>query len=113
MSHAPDAGSSAPVTAGAEDPPRSRVRTVLLGLGIGTGVGVVGIVVAFSIVAIPVFFIASTEPGSGLDRDLVRTGLFQVAVPFGAVAGTLAGVIVGIWYGRGGRLPKDRTPIEY
>ena len=113
MSHAPEPGLSDPVPAPTDGPPRSRSRTVLLGLAIGLGVGIVGVVVAFSIVAIPVFFIASTEPGSGLDRDMVRTGLFQVALPFGAIAGTAAGVIVGIWYGRGGRLPKDRTPIEY
>ena len=113
MSHAPEPGLSDPVPASTDGPPRSRSRTLLLGLAIGLGVGIVGVVVAFSIVAIPVFFIASTEPGSGLDRDMVRTGLFQVALPFGVIAGTAAGVLVGIWYGRGGRLPRDRAPIEY
>ncbi|MGK2950316.1 MAG: hypothetical protein ACSLFP_17225 [Acidimicrobiales bacterium] len=91
--------------------PRSRVRSVLLGVGIGAGVAVAGIAIAFSIVAIPLYIVASTEPGSGLDRSLVRTGLFQVAVPFGLVAGTVAGVVVGLWYGRGGRLPRDRTSL--
>jgi hypothetical protein len=85
---------------------------VLLGVGIGAGVGVAGIAIAFSIVAIPLFIVASTEPGSGLDRDLVRTGLFKVALPFGAVAGLAAGILVGVWYSRGGRLPRDRTPLE-
>lgn len=84
---------------------------MLLGLGIGAGVGVAGIAIAFSIVAIPLYIVASTEPGSGLDRSLVRTGLFQVALPFGLVAGTIAGVVVGVWYGRGGRLPRDRTSL--
>lgn len=91
----------------------SRSRSVLLGLGIGFGVAVAGIAIAFSIVAIPLFIVASTEPGSGLNRDLVRTGLFKVALPFGLVAGTAAGVLVGLWYARGGRLPRDRTPIDF
>jgi hypothetical protein len=97
----------------AEPPvPRSRLSSVLLGLGIGTGVGVAVMAVAFSIVAIPMFILASTEPDSGLDRSLVRTGLFKVALPMGLVAGIAAGVVVGIWYARGGRLPTDRTPIH-
>lgn len=91
---------------------RSRVRSVLLGLGIGTGVGVAGMAIAFSIVAIPLFIVASTEPDSGLDRSLVRTRLFMVALPFGLVAGIAAGVVVGVWYASGGRLPTDRTPIH-
>jgi hypothetical protein len=90
---------------------RSRVQSVLLGIGIGAGVGVAGIAIAFSIVAIPLYIVASTEPGSGLDRSLVRTGLFQVALPIGVIAGTIAGVVVGVWYGRGGRLPRDRTSL--
>lgn len=92
--------------------PRSRVRSVLLGVGIGVGVGVAAMAIAFSIIAIPLFIVASTEPGSGLDRSLVRTGLFKVALPVGLVAGLAAGVVVGLWYARGGRLPSDRTPIH-
>ncbi len=91
----------------------SRSRSVLLGLGIGLGVAAAGIAIAFSIIAIPLFIVASTEPGSGLNRDLVRTGLFKVALPFGVVAGTATGVLVGLWYARGGRLPRDRTPIDF
>jgi len=41
-----------------------------------------------------------------------RTGLFMVALPFGLVAGIAAGVVVGVWYASGGRLPTDRTPIH-
>lgn len=92
--------------------PRPRPRSVLLGLGVGLGVAVAGIAIAFSIVAIPLFIVASTEPGAGLNRDLVRTGLFKVAVPFGVVSGVAAGVLIGIWYARGGRLPTDRTPLD-
>ena len=92
--------------------PRSRLRSVLLGVGIGVGVGVAAVAIAFSIVAIPLYIVASTEPGSGLDRTLVRRGLFQVAQPFGVVAGIAVGSAIGIWYGRGGRLPTDRTPLH-
>jgi hypothetical protein len=100
---------------GRDRPPRStvprargRLRSTLLGLGVGTAVGLAGIALAFSILAIPLFFVASTEPGSGAHRDLVQKGLFYVALPFGGVVGVVGGIGVGIWYGRGGRLPDDR-----
>jgi hypothetical protein len=83
-----------------------------VGLAIGAVVGLAAVAIAFSIVAIPMFIVASTEPGSGLDRDLVRTGLFKVALPFGVISGLVVGVAVGVWYGRGGRLPTDRTPLD-
>ena len=88
-----------------------RARSILLGLGVGLGVGVAAIAIAFSVIAIPLYIIASTEPGSGLDRDLVRKGLFFVALPFGFVTGTAIGALVGVWYGRGGRLPSERSSI--
>lgn len=91
----------------------SRGRSVLLGVAVGAGIAVAGVAIAFSIVAIPLFIVASTEPGSGLNRDLVRTGLFKVALPFGLLAGVAAGILSGIWYARGGRLPTDRTPLDF
>lgn len=91
----------------------SRLRSVLLGLAVGFGIAVAGVAIAFSIVAIPLFIVASTEPGSGLNRDLVRTGLFKVALPFGVLSGVAAGTLAGIWYARGGRLPSDRTPLDF
>ena len=97
---------------GAPVAPRSRVRSALLGLGVGLGVGVAAIAIAFSVIAIPLYLLASTEPGSGLDRDLVRKGLFFVALPFGGLAGTAIGTVVGVWYGRGGRLPLERSSIH-
>ena len=90
----------------------TRARSVLLGVAVGLGTTIAGIAIAFSIVAIPLFIVASTEPDSGLDRDLVRTGLFKVALPFGLVSGIAVGIAVGVWYGRGGRLPRDRSPLE-
>ena len=95
-----------------DGPPRSRLRSALLGAGVGLGGGVAGMAIAFSIVAVPMFLLASTEGDAGLDRDLVRTGLFVVALPFGVLTGLAAGVVVGVWYARGGRLPTDRTPIH-
>ncbi len=97
----------------APDPaPRSKVRSTLLGVGVGLGIGVAAMGIAFSVVAVPMFLLASTEGDAGLDRDLVRTGLFVVALPFGVLMGVVAGTVVGIWYARGGRLPTDRTPIH-
>ena len=93
-------------------PPRSKAKAALLGISIGVGVGVAAMAIAFSIVAVPMFLLASTEGDSGLDRDLVRTGLFAIALPLGALVGIAVGVVVGVWYARGGRLPTDRTPIH-
>lgn len=108
----PDPAASEPtVTDPAARPPRW--RSTLLGVAVGAGVAVAAVAMAFSVVAIPLFVVASTEPGSGLNRDLVRTGLFKVALPFGLLTGMACGVAVGVWYGRGGRLPRDRTPIDF
>jgi hypothetical protein len=91
---------------------RSRLRGALVGTGIGFAVGLAAIAIAFSIIAIPLFMLAATDPDRGVDRDLVRKGLFDVALPFGAVTGVAIGLAVGIWYGRGGRLPTDRSPLH-
>jgi hypothetical protein len=95
-----------------EHQPRSRVKAALLGISIAVGVGVAATAVAFSIVAVPMFLLASIDGDSGLDRDLVRTGLFSIALPLGALVGIVVGAVVGAWYARGGRLPTDRTPIH-
>lgn len=88
------------------------MRSWAVGGAIGFAVTVASTAIAFSIIAMPLYALASTEPGSGLDRSMIRKGLFGVAVPFGIVVGIICGVLVGIWYARGGRLPKDRTPIH-
>jgi hypothetical protein len=97
-----------------DEPPtrRSRLRSTLLGLGIGLATGIATVGLALSVVAIPLFLLATTDPEHGVDRHLVRTGLFEVAIPFGVLTGVVVGVVVGIWYGRGGRLPTDRTPLH-
>lgn len=100
-------------TAAAEPAPprRSGLRATLVGIAVGLLATVAGAGLAFSIVAIPIFGLASTEGEGGLGRDVIRTGLFKVAVPFGLITGLAVGIAVGVWYGRGGRLPTDRTPF--
>jgi hypothetical protein len=97
-----------------EEPPRrrSRLRSTLLGIGVGLATGVATVGLALSVVAIPLFLLATTDPEHGVDRHLVRTGLVDVAIPVGLLTGLVIGIAVGIWYGRGGRLPTDRTPLH-
>ena len=86
---------------------RSR-RPVLLAVVVGLAVALAAIGVVFSIIAIPLFALARfTEPGHGLDEPLIRNGLVRVAIPAGAVLGTLTGLAVARWYRRGGRLPTE------
>jgi hypothetical protein len=83
-------------------------RPVLLAVGVGLAIALVAIAIIFSIFAIPFFALARfAEPGSGLDRPLVRSGLFRVAVPVGLVLGTATGLAVARWYRRGGHLPRE------
>jgi hypothetical protein len=71
-------------------------------------VGVACIAVIISIIAIPFFALARfADPGNGLDQPLIRTGLTKVALPAGLVLGSVAGLAVGRWYRRGGRLPEE------
>jgi hypothetical protein len=76
-------------------------------VGFGVGIAVAGL--TYSILAIPLYVFARTDP-DGLDRPLIRTAFFNVALPAGVVVGVVAGVLVGVWYRRGGRLPaaEDR-----
>jgi hypothetical protein len=73
-------------------------------VSVGVAIAVAGLV--YSILAIPLYVFAQTDP-DGLDRPMIRTAFFNVALPAGIVAGIVAGVLVGVWYGRGGRLPDD------
>jgi hypothetical protein len=91
---------------------RSRLRSTLLGVAVGLSTGIASVGLALSVVAIPLFLLATTDPAHGVDRDLVRKGLLDVALPFGGITGLAVGITVGIWYGRGGHLPTDRTPLH-
>jgi hypothetical protein len=95
-----------------EAAPGPRWRSILVGAAAGLGVGLCAVAIAFSIIAIPMYTLASFEPGQGLQRDTVRTGLLVVALPFGLLVGLATGITVGVWKARGGHLPRDRTPIH-
>jgi len=83
-------------------------RPVLLALAVGAAVGVACIGLIISIIAIPFFALARfADPGKGLDQPLIRTGLINVALPAGLILGSVAGLAVGRWYRRGGRLPEE------
>ena len=83
-------------------------RPILTAVLVGLGIGLVGLLVAFAILAIPWFALARfAEPGQGLDRPAIRDGLFRIALPIGVLIGTGTGVVVGRWYRRGGRLPAN------
>ena len=86
------------------DAPLRRGAGLVAAVGLGVGIAVAGL--TYSLLAIPLYVFAQAEP-DGLDRPLIRTAFFNVALPAGLVVGVLAGVLVGLWYAKGGRLPED------
>jgi hypothetical protein len=84
--------------------PLRRGALLVAAVGLGVGIAVAGI--TYSVLAIPLYVYAQADP-DGLDRPLIRTAFFNVALPAGLVVGIVAGVLVGLWYARGGRLPDD------
>ena len=89
-----------------QDAPRRRGFALAGAVGLGVTIAVAGL--TYSILAIPLYVFARTSP-DGLDRPLIRTAFFNVAVPAGVVVGLAAGILVGLWYARGGRLPEQRS----
>jgi hypothetical protein len=87
----PDSPTDAP------SPSRSLLRSVLLGAAVGVGVAAI----VFFLIAIPFYTLASFEP-NGIDRPIIRTGLFRIALPVGALVGLVAGGVAGRWFRRGG-----------
>ena len=81
-----------------------------VGIVVLAGVAVAAVVAAvvYALVAIPLYTLAQADP-NGLDRPFIRTGFFRVALPVGAALGVAAGTVVGLWYGKGGRLPDHRS----
>jgi hypothetical protein len=86
------------------DAPLRRGAGLVAAVGLGVGIAVAGL--TYSVLAIPLYVFAQSDP-DGLDRPLIRSAFFNVALPAGLAVGTLAGVLVGLWYAKGGRLPDD------
>jgi hypothetical protein len=81
------------------------VRSSLL---VGLVVGLTAAGLALTFIALPLFFFASAaDPSNGTGRPFIRTGLVAVAIPFGVVAGLVAGPLAGRWWRRGGRLGRE------
>lgn len=73
-------------------------------IGVGSGIAVAGL--TYAVLAVPLYVLARTDP-DGLDRPMIRTAFFNIALPAGVVVGLLVGALVGLWYAKGGRLPDD------
>jgi hypothetical protein len=85
----------------------TRMRAVALGAAVAFAAMVAATAIAFSIIALPLYVAARGESGDGLDRDLIRMGLFVIAVPAGALTGVVCGTLVTVWSLRGGRLERE------
>lgn len=96
------ASASTPTTA------RPLGRSIALGVGIGVGAAAI----CFFLIAIPLYTLASFEP-NGLDRPIVRTGLFKVALPVGLAVGLGAGIASARWLRRGGAWTVDDGSDRY
>jgi hypothetical protein len=83
-------------------------RSIAIGVGVAVGVAAI----AFFVIAIPFYTLASLEP-NGLDRPIVRTGLFRIAMPVGALVGVASGVAAGWWARRGGTWTVDDGGDRY
>lgn len=78
--------------------PPSLLRCTLLGIAIAVGVGAT----VFFLIAIPFYTLASFE-ANGIDRPIIRTGLFRISLPVGAIVGLISGIVAGRWFRQGGR----------
>lgn len=91
------------------DPPKRPVGVSVL---LGVVIGVASAAIVYFLVAIPIYLVASFE-ANGLDRPIIRTGLFRVAMPVGAIVGLVSGVVSGRWLRRGGRWAVDDGGDRY
>ncbi len=86
----PESGVQPPTTSA------SLARSIAVGVGVAVGAAAI----CFFLIAIPFYTLASFEP-NGLDRPIVRTGLFKIALPVGALLGVVIGSVAGWWFHRG------------
>ena len=82
-------------------------------VAIGLAVAVALAAIVFFLIAIPFYTLASFEPNGGVDRPIIRTGLFRIALPAGAVVGIAGGAAVGRWLRRGGAWTVDDGGDRY
>lgn len=104
----PGTASSEPSSEPASASPRPLGRSI----AIGVAVGVAAAAIVFFLIAIPFYTLASFEP-NGLDRPIVRTGLFRIALPVGVISGLVIGAVSSRWYHRGGRWTVDDGGDRY
>jgi hypothetical protein len=85
-----------------------RRRPAIIATAVGLGIALAAAVVTYSIVAMPFYVLArATEPSQALDRPFFRDAILHVALPGSAALGLLVGAVVGVWYARGGSLPRE------
>lgn len=77
-------------------------RSVAVGLFAALGGFSIGLIA----IALPLYGLArALEAGRGLNRPFIRDNLTQLVLPVSCLCALAAGVLVGRWYRRGGRLP--------
>jgi hypothetical protein len=101
---APETQSSAP-----DDARPSLGRCVAIGVAVALALAAI----VFFLIAIPFYTLASFEPNGGVDRPIIRTGLFRIALPVGSVVGIAGGTAVGRWLRRGGGWTVDDGGDRY
>lgn len=114
MADAPTAAETtppAPDGAGPEDHVAvpSLGRCVVIGLAVAVALAAI----VFFLIAIPFYTLASFEPNGGVDRPIIRTGLFRIALPVGAVVGIAGGAVAGRWLRSGGGWTVDDGGDRY
>ena len=69
-------------------------------IGLVLGAAVLGFGVGVALTAVPLFaFARFVEPGSGLDRPMIRSGL-RLVIPVSVVVATVAAAVTGRWLAR-------------
>lgn len=92
-----------------EGPGRSLTRSIVIGVAVAVAVGAT----VFFLIALPFYTLASFEPDGGVDRPIVRTGLFRIALPVGVTVGLVGGAAAGWWAQRGGTWTVDDGGDRY
>lgn len=89
-------------------PTTTVVRSVARGVALAVGLAAI----TFFLIAIPFYTLASFE-SNGIDRPIVRTGLFRIALPVGILVGIVGGSVIGRWLHKGGRWTLEDDEDRY